>query len=179
MDPGTRKAALTATLVALPVALVAALAVGVLRGGHEPRESDSTVAARTPGPVSTAPVAVSAPAGPLAAPCQPLMPALPAALDGMASRPVSPDSPAARAWGDPAIVLRCGVGKPVDLTTTADLLVINDVSWLPVVGLHDVVWTTTDRGVYIEVSVPKQYDGRSGPITDLSNVIAAKVPRVG
>jgi hypothetical protein len=179
MDAGTRKAALTATLVALPVAVVTALGVGVLHGGHEPRESSSTVAARTPGPVSTAPVDVSAPAGPLAAPCQPLMPALPPVLDRMATRQVRPDSPAAHAWGDPAIVLRCGVGKPVDLTPTADLLDINGVSWLPVVGLHDVVWTTTDRGVYIEVAVPKQYDGRSGPITDLSNVIAATVPKTG
>jgi hypothetical protein len=38
---------------------------------------------------------------------------LPEQVEGQQRRDVEPAGPLAAAWGDPAIVLRCGVGPPL------------------------------------------------------------------
>lgn len=61
------------------------------------------------------------------------------------------------AWGDPPIVLRCGIARPAALTPASGALVINinGVNWLPVQQKDATIFTAIDRPVYVEVTVPK------------------------
>jgi Protein of unknown function (DUF3515) len=102
--------------------------------------------------------------------CPGLMGALPLDLAGEPSRPVQSDSPFAYAWGDPPVVLVCGVDRPAGFTATASLIQINGVQWL--VDTSDpgtTVWTAVDRPVYVRVTVPSTVD--SGPVTVLSTAL--------
>lgn len=62
--------------------------------------------------------------------CADLVASLPDSLDGLEQRRTDPGSVSgARAWGDPAIVVRCGVGDPADYDPTATCLDVNGVGW--------------------------------------------------
>ncbi|MFC6288414.1 DUF3515 family protein [Nocardioides sp. GCM10027113] len=75
-------------------------------------------------------MAVDAPevAGADAAACRALLDDLPGTLAGQDRREVEPPDAAAAAWGDPAIVLTCGVPRP-DLDQFAPCLEANGVGW--------------------------------------------------
>ena len=123
-----------------------------------------------PLPVDVPPVTPEADAA-----CPSLMGALPLELTGEQSRPVRSDSPFAYAWGDPAIVLVCGVARPAGFTATAGLIQINAVQWFVDDSDPDtVVWTAVDRSVYVQVSIPGTLDSASA--TDLSTIIAQTLP---
>ena len=61
--------------------------------------------------------------------CQELISALPTTLGERAARPVDSPSPYVVAWGEPPVVLRCGVARPATFIATADTLVISGVTW--------------------------------------------------
>jgi hypothetical protein len=106
--------------------------------------------------------------------CPGLMSALPLELAGETSRRVQSDSPFAYAWGDPPIVLVCGVDRPEGFAPDSPLYQINGVQWFVDDSDPDtVVWTAVDRAVYVEVTVPATVD--SGPSTVLSTTIAASL----
>ena len=102
-----------------------------------------------------------------AAQCRTLLDRLPTRIDGQQERDVSPSGSLAAAWGDPPIVLRCGVARPAALTATSFCLQVSGVGWLPTVdGKEDdmthppdgtAVFTTIGRSPIIEVSVPSAY----------------------
>jgi hypothetical protein len=127
----------------------------------------------TPGRVD---VDVPAPQGQAAAACRALDAALPDVVDGQDTRPTAPVSPYAAAWGEPAIVLRCGVGRPADLKPTSQLFTVNDVDWLPIENDDAWTFTTTGRVAYVEVVVPKAYDPAVNPLVDLAGPITQTVP---
>lgn len=83
-------------------------------------------------------------------------------------------SPYAVAWGEPAIVLRCGVPRPPALGPTANLLVINGVEWLPEPGDDATTWTSVDRSVYVDVVVPSEQDGDL--VAVIAEVIVDRLP---
>ena len=96
------------------------------------------------------------------------------------------DAPAA-AWGDPPVVLRCGVSRPAALRRTSVCFLVNHVGWLatqdgrelrgdrPVDGT--VSFTTIGRAAYVEVTVPDDGDRSSvAPLTDLAAAIRKTVP---
>jgi Protein of unknown function (DUF3515) len=137
----------------------------------------------TPGSSSTAVVSVTAPTPSAAAiePCAQVLSQLPVQLDGSDPRRVepSPDSGApVVAWGSPAIVLQCGVTRPKALTEGSSALVIGvgAVNWLPVTGSNETVWFAIDRSVYIQVTVPKAYP--QPPLASISTAIAAVLPAI-
>jgi hypothetical protein len=117
--------------------------------------------------------------------CGALARRLPGRLDGQARRSVSPDSALTAAWGDPPIVLRCGVPVPPGLAPTAELTVVNGISWFPEPGAAgsgggsgsgSAVFTEVGRQARAEVAVPAS-DEPAGPVlVPLSDVIAAVVP---
>jgi hypothetical protein len=128
----------------------------------------------------TGPVVVPLP-GPAptdAALCTRLHSQLPAKVSTHKSRPVKPRSEFTAAWGDPAVVLVCGVPRPSGLrgSDTAPLGV-NGVAWLEHTGTNTVDYTAVDRGVFVRVDIPKQYAGQSSILIDLSNAVAAALPR--
>jgi hypothetical protein len=103
------------------------------------------------------------------------MSTLPLELTGEASRLVRSDTPYAYAWGDPPIVLRCGVPTPAGFVVGTGAIQINGVQWY--VDTSDpaaTVWTTVDRPVGVEVRVPASLDSAS--VTELTALIAKTLP---
>jgi hypothetical protein len=116
--------------------------------------------------------------------CRVLHAALPRTVDGLRQRTTDPVSPYTAAWGDPAVVLRCGTPSPDVLTPgnahynpTADAAEVNGVDWL-VEQQPDGSYrfTTTDREAWVEVSVPSRYAPQVNPLTDLAPAISKTLP---
>jgi hypothetical protein len=123
-----------------------------------------------PLPVEVPPVTPEAEAA-----CPALLGALPLELAGELSRPVQSDSPFAYAWGEPPVVLVCGVDWPAGFDVTASLIQINAVQWFVDDSDPDVVvWTAVDRPVHVQVRIPSSVD--SAPATALSTIIATTLP---
>ncbi|SNS05929.1 Protein of unknown function [Geodermatophilus pulveris] len=123
-----------------------------------------------PLPVPVPPVTPEAEAA-----CPALMGQLPLELAGEQSRPVDSDSPFAYAWGEPPVVLVCGVERPAALEPTSPLIQISGVNWLVDTTDPDrVVWTAVDRPVYLQVTVSADTD--SAPVTALAPVINDTLP---
>ncbi len=118
-------------------------------------------------------VAVSAPSpsGAAATQCRHLLDALPQTVDGQQQRQISPADAAAAAWGDPPIVLRCGVAKPAALRPTSPCPTINNVGWFPQEQQDAWVFTTIGRSTYVEVRVPKDYTPEADALVDLAPAI--------
>jgi hypothetical protein len=107
--------------------------------------------------------------------CPVLMAQLPLELAGETSRLVDSDSPFARAWGDPPVVLVCGVDPPAGYVVGAATIVISGVEWFVDTSDPDVViWTTVDRNVQVQVQVPASSDSAS--VTALGPIIAKALP---
>jgi len=107
--------------------------------------------------------------------CPKLMRGLPFELTGETSRRVRSATPYAYAWGDPPIVLRCGVPAPAGFVAGAGLIQINDVQFY--VDTSDpsaTVWTAVDRPVGVQVRVPSKLDSAS--VTELTGLIAKTLP---
>ena len=121
-------------------------------------------------PVAVPPVTPAADAA-----CPKLMSRMPFELTGETSRRVRSDTPYAYAWGDPPIVLRCGVPAPAGFVAGAGVIQINGVQWyVDTADPAATVWTTVDRPVGVEVRVPANLDSAS--VTELTSAIAKSLP---
>ncbi len=108
------------------------------------------------------PVEVAAPSMEAAqlATCTKLVAALPETVDDLSRREVEPAGAPAAAWGDPAIVLRCGVPMPDEFTDTSMCLETDGVGWFvpddQLEGTPETVtMTTIGRDVNVEVTLPE------------------------
>jgi hypothetical protein len=107
--------------------------------------------------------------------CPTLMKTLPLELSGEQSRRVKSDSPYAYAWGDPAVVLICGVDRPAGYVVGVSSIQINGVQfYVDTTDPDTTVWTTVDRPVYVQISLPSSVD--SAPVTALTPQIAQALP---
>lgn len=129
-------------------------------------------------------VAVPTPSAKASAICGRLHAALPAKVDGLTRRTLEPASRLTTGWGDPTVVLRCGVPRPEVLTPgsdtynpTSDAADVNGVSWL-VQQLEGggYRFTTTGRKAFVEVTVPAKYAPEVNPLTDLAAAVKKSVP---
>jgi hypothetical protein len=165
-----------AVLLALVVALV--VVIRVMSGGSSSSPVADVSGASTAPSRSLGVLRVDEPApDPSAdAPCTALFQALPVQLEGDDPRVVQSASPYVRAWGDPPVVLVCGVGTPAGYTASSGLIQINGVAWyVDQTGTKDtVVWTAVDRAVYVQVRVPASADSSS--VTDLTAPIEKALP---
>jgi Protein of unknown function (DUF3515) len=110
--------------------------------------------------------------------CSRLHDAVPPTVDGRSKVPASPASELTAAWGDPAVVLRCGVAKPSSLRPTSELIEVNSVRWF-LHETHDAyVFTTYGRVAFVEVSVPKSVprEKATAPLVDLARPVITSVP---
>jgi hypothetical protein len=120
-----------------------------------------------PLPVDVPPVTPEAEAN-----CPALMELMPLELAGEQSRPVRSDSLFAYAWGEPPIVLVCGVDRPDGFVAGVGLIQIEGVQWYVDTDDPDTtVWTAVDRPVYLQITLPSSVD--SAPVTELAAEIAA------
>jgi hypothetical protein len=143
--------------------------------GAPPAVASAAAGVRSQADLPVLPVAVPPVTPAAGAACPKLMSALPFELAGEASRRVRSTTPYAYAWGDPPIVLRCGVPAPAGFVVGAGVIQINGIQWY--VDTSDpaaAVWTTVDRPVGVEVRVPASLD--SGSVTELTGVIAKTLP---
>ncbi|HEY6424104.1 MAG TPA: DUF3515 domain-containing protein [Pseudonocardiaceae bacterium] len=153
--------------MALPVALV----VGVVIAAAVARS-------QAPGPLGLAGV-VAPSAG--SADCMRLLAALPAKLDGgeqgdLQRRQLAAPAPAGAAgWGEPPVVLRCGLNRPAELTATSRLLAVSGVQFLEIPNLGTSAWVAVDRPVYVLVALPPVTG--SGPLQQVADIIAATLPQ--
>jgi hypothetical protein len=164
--------------VLVPVVVALVVLVNVLGPSGEPGDgpdgpaevegtSPSQRADLPPLPVDVPPVTPEADAS-----CPAVMAGLPLELLGEPSRPVRSDSPFAYAWSEPPVVLVCGVDRPAGWVVGTAAIQINGVQWYVDTSDEErTVWTTVDRPVYVEVSVPASVD--SAPVTALTTPIAA------
>lgn len=108
--------------------------------------------------------------------CAAVLNALPATVDGQARRTVTePARASARAWGDPAIVARCGVARPVSYTPTGDCLVIDDIEWYVEPATGGTIFTIVGGDPRVEVSVPTAYTPPSDVLVDVGTALGTRV----
>jgi hypothetical protein len=170
-DSATRGAALWATVIAVPVAVLVGL---VAFWQITPQDGDGAAAA----PSASAPVAVPSTPVQLAAPgldarttqvCLAVTSQLPTELRGLPGRKVTAGPEQNAAWGEPPVTLQCGVTQPtmcerVDgghagcVPLDATMLAMDGVCWWAEDGPATDVFTTMDREVAVQVSVPGSYN---------------------
>lgn len=114
--------------------------------------------------------------------CATLIGALPTHVSGKLRRTTS-GSPYAAAWGNPAIVLRCGVGRPAGFTRFAACQRINGVDWFAPDSLYvdqsaDALLTTIGRSPSVEVLVPARDRPPLATLVDLASVVAGHTREV-
>jgi hypothetical protein len=82
----------------------------------------------------------------------------------------------AAAWGDPAIILRCGVEKPAALKPSSRCFDVNDVGWLAETTADGYLFTTIGRRFHVSVEVPKTYDPAADALADLASSVKKHDP---
>ncbi len=112
--------------------------------------------------------------------CAKVIGAMPLSLGGAdvratASNPASPDIVA---WGDPPIVLRCGVDRPATLEPADSdfIIAVDGVNLLPKKHGATTRYTVIDRAVYLDVDVPASYS--QPPLAPIADAVAAQLPQV-
>ena len=120
---------------------------------------------------SARPVDVAVPAAGGAG-CARLARALPDGLDGRDRRDTSPASVRTAAWGDPPVVLRCGVPRPPGLTGS-EVIVVDGVGWVLAERPAAYVFTTSDLATYVQVRVPRSTPrtAATAPLVDLAGPV--------
>lgn len=114
--------------------------------------------------------------------CQALIAALPTRVSDQPTHATS-GSPYAAAWGDPAIVLRCGVGTPAEFTKFSACQRVNGVDWFAPESAYsdqraDVVLTTIGRAPRVDVLVPASDRPPVATLVDLATAIKAHTREV-
>jgi len=105
-----------------------------------------------------------------AAACRDLGGALPDSLGGHDTVDANGDTAYGAAWGDPAIVLTCGVGA-VDLTDVPPCTVVNGVGWVVQEGDGRTVLTADGYRPRVQVVVPDDYEQPAGLVTGLASLV--------
>ncbi len=157
-------------MLSLPIVVIIAVVVGGLIWKNQ------QPAAAT-GPVTVS--SIDAP-GATGRYCKQLMTALPDSLGTSAKRQLVGDLAGTAAWGDPAIVLRCGLPTPSELTCSSALTQVSNangqpgVQWLQLSDSGQTTYLAADRSVRIAITLP---DGTgTGPIQQMSAVISGIMP---
>lgn len=173
-DPQTRRAARLATLVAIPIAIVAGLiAFYALRDGTPPKPAHSA------SPQATTPVTMSAPklAGADTVICRSFAAGLPVKIRNLNQRPVTAGSEQNAAYGDPPITVACGAPR-AEVAITDEVFTMNNVCWYANTNGKQTIWTTLDRQVPVAVTIPSSYDQPAQWANEFSNDIAASIKSV-
>ncbi|NUT34643.1 MAG: DUF3515 domain-containing protein [Hamadaea sp.] len=161
---------LLATVIAVPVALMTGVLVFLLGMPGDQPPAEPNVAATGPVTVTAASLGERAEVV-----CRALVAKLPEKVRDARRRPVSAGPEQNAAYGDPAVVLTCGVPTP-SFPATDDVWGLNGVCWHATRAAESTTWTTVDREVPVQVTVPGPADGSSQWVIGFANAIASAVP---
>jgi hypothetical protein len=106
--------------------------------------------------------------------CRGLLSDLPPSVAGQPRRMV--EHRLAGAWGDPSIILRCGVEKPTSLKPTSPCDEINGVGWLAERQSDGYLFTTIGRSHYASLEVPADYEPAADALADVADLVGRHVP---
>jgi hypothetical protein len=106
--------------------------------------------------------------------CEALLADPPATVAGQPHRMVA--GRVAAAWGDPPIILRCGVEKPAALKPNSVCHDINGVGWLADEQSDGWLFTTIGRRYFVSVEVPEDHEPAADALADLADVVARHDP---
>ncbi|WP_171114409.1 DUF3515 domain-containing protein [Streptomyces sp. Z423-1] len=133
----------------------------------------------------SASVAVPSPSPAVTKLCRNLDDALPREVAGLERRDPEPRSALTAGWGNPEIILRCGVERPPKMIdprvakgADPDAVAggVNGVDWLmEKAGDGAYRFTTANRRAYVEVAVPEGHD-TSATLIDLAPAIKKAIP---
>jgi hypothetical protein len=182
-DRGTRSAAIWATAIALPVAVL----VGVLIFSHVNRSTTpkaasasaaASVAAVPSTPVQMAAAKLSARQTEV---CLAVTSQLPTQLRNLPARKVTAGPEQNAAYGEPPITVACGLPQPkmcATLTATkgcvpldTELLNMNAVCWYADEQTGQTAFTTMDREVPVTVTVPTSYQQAAQWANEFSDLV--------
>jgi hypothetical protein len=171
---------LIATAITVPFIVIVGLAIGAVFGSGDSGSGSHSSSRALPALTPSAPPHAAAET----AACARVLAELPRQLGRLQPRVVRPhpDSPFIVAWGEPPVVLRCGVDRPAELKAGSSAVFQSGGTESG--PFYDVtrsgsanVWTTVDRGPYISITVPAKYQG-SAVLPPLSAAIAKALPAV-
>lgn len=176
--PTNRSAALWAAVIAIPIAVIVGLVV------FSQIRPPAPAATKAPAPAPSTPVQMDAPAlsGRTAQVCLAVTSQLPATVRDLPARKVSAGPEQNAAWGEPPLTVACGVAQPqmceklgdsgcVPLDT--ELLIMNTVCWYAAQGPAGPTFTTMDREVPVQVTVPPAYEQPAQWANEFSDVVVA------
>lgn len=107
--------------------------------------------------------------------CSALTWSLPKRLGPLPARQVDGNTQVSAAWGDPPVILQCGlIAAP---TPVGQLVTLDGVDWAPVTDKTVVTWTTIGRKATVRVVVPRKYDNQAPLLAHLSPAISRAVPK--
>jgi len=101
--------------------------------------------------------------------CGNLVSGLPVELGNQLIRSTKPADSGIAAWGDPAIVLKCGVSAPASMTASSQLISINGVDWFQESLTNGNRFTSVNTSEFIEINIPNAYEPAAGLLIDLAN----------
>ncbi|GIF73094.1 DUF3515 family protein [Asanoa siamensis] len=176
MERSTRQAAIIATAVAIPLAVLVALVSFLKFSPDEPKAAPPSPPAA---PQATTPVPMTAAKlSPRAETlCRALLSQLPTTVRDRPQRPVTEGTEQNAAYGDPAITVACGIPAP-NFPPTDLVSLFDRVCWHAAEGAASTVLTTVDREVPIQVTVPKAYEAAAQWTIVFSKPIIETVPKM-
>jgi hypothetical protein len=119
--------------------------------------------------------------------CEQLVDDLPSTVSGQESHEVTGDTAYGAAWGDPAIVLTCGVDEPTDFTDTSTCVQADDVGWfVPDAVLLadddslDITMTAVGYQPRVQVFLPGDYrpEGFAAAASEIGEVVSRDLEEV-
>jgi hypothetical protein len=103
--------------------------------------------------------------------CSALVGGLPDTVGDQERREVDPADAYAAAYGDPALVVTCGVPEPEGLRPTSECVNVNGVDWFLPEGEGDLVATTIGREPSVELRVPRSLLPPDAELVDVAQAV--------
>nr|WP_281385905.1 DUF3515 domain-containing protein [Nocardioides luti] len=139
---------------------------------------------------SSTPPAIDAPRmdDATASACRDLVAALPQELAGRERVEATGDTAYGAAWGDPAIVLTCGVGQPAGFSATSTCVQVDGTGWfvpddvlLSSDETLDVTTTELNFRPRVELVIPGDYrpNGFTNSIGEVGKLVVQHLTKVG
>ncbi|GIM95185.1 DUF3515 family protein [Paractinoplanes toevensis] len=187
-DTTTRGAALWATAIAVPVALLAGLLAFWKVAPHDDADARPTPSATVPAVVPSTAVQMAAPKldARTTQVCLAVTSQLPTRVRDLPARKVSAGPEQNAAYGEPPITVACGITQPtmcerVDgghdgcVPLDATMFAMNGVCWWGADGPAADVFTTMDREVAVQVTVPGSYQQTAQWANEFSDAVVKTI----